>query len=119
LERAYLDVVNGVNVVHAVLDDVADLLETLVGPHDRDGVTLHQHVALGQQLDGLERRSVGACVQCVSDIIVRVEERREREKKKEWDVARSQLSSAFASERTTLTKYSPCHPPTREGKQVL
>jgi hypothetical protein len=55
----YLDVVDGVDVVHAVLDDVADLLEALVGTHDRHGVTLHQHVALGQQLDRLERRAVG------------------------------------------------------------
>jgi hypothetical protein len=50
-----------VDVVHAVLDDAADLLEALVGSHARDRVALHQHVATGQQLDRLEGRSVGAC----------------------------------------------------------
>lgn len=60
LDHELLDVVDGVDVLHAVLDDAAHLLEALVGPHDGDGAALHEDVGLGEQLEGLEGRAVGA-----------------------------------------------------------
>ena len=46
--------VDGVEVVHAVLDELAHLLEALVVAHARDRVALHEDVAPGEQLNGLE-----------------------------------------------------------------
>lgn len=43
--------------MHAVDDDAAHLLQTLVGSHARHRVALHEHVAVGEKLDGLERAS--------------------------------------------------------------
>ncbi|KAF4126568.1 Zinc-binding dehydrogenase [Geosmithia morbida] len=60
LDHELLDVVDGVDVCHAVLDDAAYLLEALVGPHGRDGVAVDEDVGLGQELEGLEGRAVGA-----------------------------------------------------------
>mmetsp|Transcript_14166 Transcript_14166/g.33625 ORF Transcript_14166/g.33625 Transcript_14166/m.33625 type:complete len:359 (-) Transcript_14166:160-1236(-) len=54
-----LDVVDGVVVLHAVLHYLAHLLDALEGAHSRDGVAVHEHVALREQLDRLERRAVG------------------------------------------------------------
>jgi hypothetical protein len=48
------------DVVHAVDDDAAHLLEALERPHGRDRVALHEDVAVGEELDGLERRAVRA-----------------------------------------------------------
>lgn len=52
--------VDGVDVVHAVDNDPAHLLQALVGPHARDSVTLDHDVALGEQLHGFEGRAVGS-----------------------------------------------------------
>ena len=51
---AHLYSVDGVDVLHAVENDAADLLQGLVGAHDADGATLHEHIALRQQFDGLQ-----------------------------------------------------------------
>ena len=51
---AHLYSVDGVDVFHAVENDAADLLQGLVGAHDTDGATLHKHVTLRQQFDGLQ-----------------------------------------------------------------
>ena len=42
------------NVLHAVQNDPADLLETFVWTHDTHSVSLNKDVALRQQFDGLE-----------------------------------------------------------------
>mmetsp|Transcript_110245 Transcript_110245/g.322661 ORF Transcript_110245/g.322661 Transcript_110245/m.322661 type:complete len:243 (+) Transcript_110245:555-1283(+) len=47
------------DVLEAILYDPPHLLETLHGAHDTDGLPLHQDVALGEQLYGLQRRAVG------------------------------------------------------------
>ncbi len=60
LDHELLDVVDGVDVGHAVLDDAPHLLEALVGPHDGHGVAVHENVRLGQQLERLEGRAVRA-----------------------------------------------------------
>lgn len=60
LDHELLDMVDGVDVAHAVLDDAAHLLEPLVGPHDGDGVAVHQNVRLREELERLERRAVRA-----------------------------------------------------------
>lgn len=43
------------DVVHAVEHDPAHLLETLIAPHRRHRVPLHEHIAVRKQLDSLER----------------------------------------------------------------
>ena len=43
---------------HSVLDNPPHGLQPLERPHGRDRVALHQDVALGQQLEGLQRRPV-------------------------------------------------------------
>ena len=48
------------DVVHRVHHDSPDLFEALIGPQGRDGVALDEHVAVGEQLDGLQGRAVGA-----------------------------------------------------------
>lgn len=60
LDHQLLDVVDGVDVRHAVRDHAADFFEPRVGPHDRDGVALHHDVGARQQLQRLERRAVRA-----------------------------------------------------------
>lgn len=49
----HLDVVDRVDVLHAVDDNLADLLQTLVPAHRRNRISLHQHVALSEKLDSL------------------------------------------------------------------
>lgn len=49
--------VDRVDVLHAVNDDLANLLQTLVTSHRRDCVTLHEDVALREEFDGLREES--------------------------------------------------------------
>lgn len=55
----YLNVVNRMHILHGVLHNSPELLEALELPEGRDRVPLHHHVALGEQLYGLQRGSVG------------------------------------------------------------
>lgn len=41
------------NIVHAVDNDPSDFLKTLVGTHCRNGISLYENIALGQELDRL------------------------------------------------------------------
>lgn len=52
--------VDRVNVGHAVVDDATDFLETLVGAHGGDRVTLDQDVGACKQLQGFQGGSTGA-----------------------------------------------------------
>ena len=59
-----LDVVDGMNVFHGVLDDLAHLLQTLERPQGGHGVPLYHDVALRQEFDRLhvcERVHVCEC----------------------------------------------------------
>ena len=46
--------------MHGVFDDTTDGLEAFVGPHGGDGVSLHQQIALGEQLECFQGGAVGA-----------------------------------------------------------
>lgn len=59
-DHELLDAVNRVDVVHAVDDDPAHLLEALEAAHRGDRVALHEDVAVCEELDGLEGRAVRA-----------------------------------------------------------
>ena len=59
LDHEFFDVVDGVNILHGVDDDPPHDLETLEPPNQTDCPSLHQNVALGQQLQGLQGVSVG------------------------------------------------------------
>jgi hypothetical protein len=59
LDHELLDLVDGVHIVHAVLDDAPDFLETLVGTHDRDRVTVHEDIGGRQQLERLQCCAAG------------------------------------------------------------
>lgn len=48
--RAYLNVIDRVNVLHGVLHHLAHLLQPSVGPQGGHSAPLHQHIALRQQL---------------------------------------------------------------------
>ena len=54
----YLDIVDRVNVLHGVLHYLPHLLESLERTKSRDGVPLHQDVALSQQFYGLQCGSI-------------------------------------------------------------
>lgn len=56
-KRRYFDVIDGVHVAHAVLDDFARLAEPAVRADGGHRVPLNEHVAAGEQLDRLERRA--------------------------------------------------------------
>ena len=59
LNHESLNVVDGMDVVHAVQDDLSCLFESLVRfAHDGDRVALHKDKAFRQQLEGLESGSV-------------------------------------------------------------
>lgn len=60
LDHQLLDVVDGVDVVHAVLDHAPNLLKTFVGTHRRDRVALDEDVGAREELEGFKRRAVGA-----------------------------------------------------------
>ena len=49
-----LNHVNGVNVVHGILNNPPDLLETLVGTHYRHRVAVYEDVCLCEKLESLE-----------------------------------------------------------------
>lgn len=59
-DHEFFDVVDGVDVGHAVRDDAADLFEAFVGAHGGDGIALNQNIAFGQQLQCFQRTPVGA-----------------------------------------------------------
>ena len=59
-DHEFFDVVNGVDVGHAVCDYAADFFETFVGAHGADGVALDQDVSGGEKLEGFECGAVGA-----------------------------------------------------------
>lgn len=44
------------HVLHAIHDDPPDLLERLERTHGRDGVSLNENVAVGEEFDGLRRK---------------------------------------------------------------
>ncbi len=46
------------NVLHSVLDNLTDLLQSLERPESRDGVPLDQDVALSQKFNGLQRGAI-------------------------------------------------------------
>ena len=48
--RAYLNVIDWVNVLHRVLHHLTHLLQPSVGPQGGHSAPLHQHIALRQQL---------------------------------------------------------------------
>ncbi|GMT11311.1 hypothetical protein PFISCL1PPCAC_2608, partial [Pristionchus fissidentatus] len=54
LDHHRLDVVDGMDVVHAVRHDRRDLLESREGSNCSHGASLDAHVALREQLDGLQ-----------------------------------------------------------------
>lgn len=49
----YLDVVDWMNVFHAVEDDFPNFLQTFMTSHSCHSITLYQNVALSKELDGL------------------------------------------------------------------
>ena len=53
LDHKRFDVVNGMDVLHAVGDHLAHGLQALEASHGRDGVALHHHVAICEELEGL------------------------------------------------------------------
>mmetsp|Transcript_28049 Transcript_28049/g.64207 ORF Transcript_28049/g.64207 Transcript_28049/m.64207 type:complete len:315 (-) Transcript_28049:156-1100(-) len=59
LDHEAFDVVDGMDVVHAVHDHGARRLDAGGGSHDAGGVSLHEHITLRQQLQGLEGGPVG------------------------------------------------------------
>ena len=58
--NAYLDVIDGVDVLHAVFDDPPKLLKSLVTTHGADGVSLDENITSSQKLERLECTAVGA-----------------------------------------------------------
>ncbi|KAF1794446.1 hypothetical protein GQ600_10588 [Phytophthora cactorum] len=60
LDHEALYVVDRVHVGKALLHDLAHVAQTVVAAHSRHGVALHKHIAVGEQLNGFERGSVGA-----------------------------------------------------------
>ena len=59
LDHELLDVVDGVDVHHTVLDDASHLLKALERTHGTDGVTLYQDIAPGQKLKRFKCVTVG------------------------------------------------------------
>lgn len=60
LDHELLDVVYGVDVVHAVFNDSSHLFQTFVSTHGADSVSLHEDVGAGKKFEGLERGTVGS-----------------------------------------------------------
>lgn len=60
LDHEFFYAVDGVDVVHRVLDDPADGLQSFIWAHGGDRVSLHENVGFCEQLQSLERGSVGA-----------------------------------------------------------
>ncbi|QFZ29642.1 hypothetical protein EJF18_60153 [Clavispora lusitaniae] len=58
LDHQFLDVIDGVHVLHAILHHSSDLLQSLVWAHGTDSVTLHQNVTFREQLQCLQSVTV-------------------------------------------------------------
>lgn len=58
--ETHLDVVDGVYVVHGVLDDAADLLQALIAAHSSDRIALNMDIAPRQNLKCLLRITIRA-----------------------------------------------------------
>ena len=59
LDHQFFDVVDGVDVGHAIGDHAADFLEARVRPHRGHRVPLHHDVSAGEELERFQRRPVG------------------------------------------------------------
>lgn len=59
LDHEFFDVVDGVDVGHAIRHYAADFFQTRIRPHDRDSVALDEDVGLGQELQGFEGGAIG------------------------------------------------------------
>jgi hypothetical protein len=53
VEGKYFDVVDWVDVLHAVEHNLANFFQSLVSSHRRDRVSLHEDITLRQQFDSL------------------------------------------------------------------
>lgn len=56
--QTYLDTVNWVYVLHAVKHNPPHFFQSLVRTHHTDGASLHQDIALRQELDGLQNSTL-------------------------------------------------------------
>lgn len=59
LIKTNLDIVDRMNILHGVLHNLPDLLESTVWSKSRHSVSLGQDVALRQQFYGFQRGSIG------------------------------------------------------------
>lgn len=59
LDHQFFDVVDGVDVVHAIFDDSSHFFQALVSSHGADRVALHEDIGVGEQLQGFESGPVG------------------------------------------------------------
>jgi hypothetical protein len=58
MTAAYLDVIDRMDVLHAILNDSAQLFQSLVATHASNSVSLDQDIASSQQFQRLERASI-------------------------------------------------------------
>lgn len=55
---AYLDVIDRMNILHAILNNTTGLFQPLIATHTTDSISLNQNVAARQQLKRLKRASI-------------------------------------------------------------
>lgn len=51
--ETHFDVVDRMYVLHAIEDNLSYFFESLVSSHSRDGISLHEDIALRQKFDSL------------------------------------------------------------------